>query len=148
MNGLGLLVGHLLGDYILQDDWQAANKANPWTGLSGDKWCARTGGDFLAYWTAYRKWWVGHLACALHCTLYTLAVWACAFWWMPWWGPAVCWLAHFPVDRWRLARAFMRWTNHEKFATGPLAPWSIVVVDNTIHLVVLFAIGLAAGGAA
>lgn len=152
MTGLGLLIGHLLGDYILQDDWLAANKTNPHPGPEPKIPSCFSGVDFPAEvkafeerCSAYRR---GHLACALHCTLYTLAVWACSFWWLPWWGLLTCWLAHFPVDRWRLARVFMRWTNHEKFATGPLAPWSIIVVDNTIHLLVLFAIGLAAGGAA
>jgi hypothetical protein len=117
MEGLGLLLGHLIGDYILQDDWQAANKTSPAP--------------------------IGHVACTLHCTLYTLAVWLCSFWWMPWWGLAICWLAHFPVDRWRLARVLMRWTNHEAFATGPLSPWSIILTDNIVHLAVLFGIGVA-----
>lgn len=113
MNGFGLLVGHLLGDYVFQNDWQAANKTK------------------------------SSMACAVHCFLYTLAVWLCACWWLPWWGVATCWLAHFPVDRFGLAR---RWMIHvsgqEKFATGALAPWSVIVVDNTFHLSVLFVIGL------
>lgn len=110
MDGFGLLVGHLLGDYVLQDDWQAVNKTR------------------------------SSLACAVHCTLYTLAVWLCSFWWLPWWGLLVCWLAHFPLDRWRLARRWMS-LRQEAFATGPLSPWSVVVVDNTLHLLTLFLIG-------
>jgi hypothetical protein len=155
--GLGLLVGHLIGDYILQDDWQAANKTNPWPGWQpqdSKNLYMQDGGvrqgdkntlEFAAWWLMRNDWWKGHLACTIHCTLYTLAVWFCSFWWMPLWGLAVCWLAHWPIDRWRLARHFMRWTNHEKFATGPLSPWSIIVVDNAIHLATLFVIGLIAG---
>lgn len=110
MDGFGLLVGHLLGDYVLQDDWQAENKTR------------------------------SSVACAIHCSLYTLAIWLCSFWWLPWWGVALCWLAHFPVDRWRLARRWMSF-RQEAFATGIFAPWSIIVVDNTLHLLVLFLIG-------
>jgi hypothetical protein len=114
MDAFGLLVGHLCGDYLFQDDWQAANKTS------------------------------STMACAVHCTLYTLAVWIWSFWWMPWWGLLLCWLAHFPLDRWRLARRAMRF-RHEGFATGALSPWSIIVVDNTLHLLTLFGIALLAG---
>lgn len=115
MESLGLLCGHLIGDYIVQNDWMAANKTT-------------------------RTW-----PCVVHCTCYTLAVWACSFWWMPWWGLGVCWLAHFPIDRFRLARWWMVNVSGQKaFATGPLSPWSIIVVDNVFHLGTLFMLGLAA----
>ena len=112
MDGFFLLLGHLLGDYVLQNDWQAANK------------------------------WRSSAACTVHCLLYTLAVWACSFWWLPWWGPVVCFLAHWPIDRFRLAGRWMALVGQERFATGPLAPWSIIVVDNVGHLLTL---GLIAG---
>ena len=32
----------------------------------------------------------------------------------------------------------MRWTRHEAFATGPLAPWSVIITDNTLHLLQLW----------
>lgn len=149
MDGLGLLVGHLFGDYILQDDWQASNKSNPYPGPGPKLPSPLSDRDYPAEikaWedgmAAYHR---GHLAYFVHCTLYTLAVFACSFWWMPWWGLVACWLAHFPVDRWRLARTFMKYTNHEKFATGLLAPWSVIVVDQCFHLLTLFLIALAAG---
>ena len=115
MDGFLLLLGHMLGDYVLQNDWQAKSKTT------------------------------SSVHCAVHCTLYTLAVWACSFWWMPWWGLAVCWLAHFPVDRFRLARRWMSLVGQEAFATGPFSPWSIIVVDNVGHLVVLALIAATAG---
>lgn len=118
MEGLGLLVGHLLGDYILQDDWMARHK---------------TSVSFI---------------CFLHCLLYTWAVWACSFWWMPLWGLAVCLAVHFPIDRWCLAKKWMdNVSGQSAFASGPLAPWSIVVVDNTFHVLTLFIIGLVHFGA-
>jgi hypothetical protein len=143
MEGLGLLVGHLLGDYILQNDWMAANKTGPGPEPNIDnplrflttehrEWCER--------------WEISFYACTIHCLLYTLAVWACSFWWMPWWGLAVCFAAHWPIDRFRLARLWMVHVSGQKdFATGPLAPWSVIVVDNTLHLLTLYAIGLLAG---
>lgn len=116
MTGFFLLLGHLIGDYVVQNDWMAANKTT------------RT------------------LPCLVHCLLYTLAVWACSFWWMPWWGLAVCFALHFPVDRWRLAVWWMKNVSGQKaFATGPLAPWSFIVVDNVGHLIVLGLIAAAAG---
>jgi hypothetical protein len=86
------------------------------------------------------------LACLVHCTLYTLAVWLFAMAWMPLWGLAACWLAHFAIDRYGLAGWWMRnVSNQGGFATGMFAPWSVVVVDNIFHLLTLYLIALAAG---
>lgn len=150
MNGLGLLLGHLVGDFVLQTDWLAANKSNPIWGLphhiascesevSGGMVQCQIEND-----EGIRAEWVGHAACTIHCLLYTLAVALFAFWWMPWWGYIICFAAHWPVDRFRLARIFMKWTWHESFATGPLSPWSIIITDNVIHLIVLFVLGMLA----
>ena len=125
MDGFGLLVGHLIGDYILQNDWMASNKSNAFDPKRQD--CM----------THER---IGHLSCTVHCVLYTLAVWACSFWWMPWWGILVCFLAHWLIDRYRFAAWWMRTvSNQEYFASPdhPMFPWSIVVVDNTFHLLTL-----------
>ena len=107
------LIGHLVGDYILQNDRQAANKFK-------------------------NSWW-----CLLHVSLYTLAVigllslhdWR---WLNPAW-PALVAVPHFLMDRFRLARHWMTFNGQEAFATNAMAPWSIVVVDNVIHLVCLYA---------
>lgn len=114
MEGLGLLIGHLLGDYVFQNDWQAQNKTT--------------------------KTW----PCVVHCLLYTLAVLLCSFWWFPLWAVLLTGLIHFPIDRWRLARKWMTLNGQEGFASGPLSPWSIIVVDNTIHLLTLYLLGLVA----
>lgn len=61
---------------------------------------------------------------------------------MPMWGLAVCFLAHWPIDRFRLAGRWMRNVSGQKaFATGLLSPWSIIVVDNVAHVATLFVIG-------
>jgi hypothetical protein len=62
---------------------------------------------------------------------------------MPWWGLAVCFACHFPVDRWKLAGWWMRNVSGQAvFASGALSPWSIVAVDNTFHLLTLFVIAM------
>lgn len=120
MEGFGLLVGHLLGDYWpLQNDWIAANKTN--------------------------KGWIGNYSCTLHCILYTLSIWLFSYKWMPWWGLLTCFLAHWPIDRFRIARKLMDWTGQKEFAKGVFSPWSIIVVDNTLHLLTLYIIAIIAG---
>ena len=49
------LIGHLVGDYLLQTDWQAGNKKSP--GL------------------------IGWLACLSHCLVWTLSVLLFTGWW-------------------------------------------------------------------
>lgn len=110
MEAFALIMGHLIGDYIYQSDYQAANKTT------------------------------NSVACLVHCLCYTLAVWSHSFWWMPWWGLVICFVSHFIMDRWRLARVLMKYNYQEAFATGPLAPWSIILVDNIIHLETLLLI--------
>ncbi len=143
MESLGLVVGHLIGDYIVQNDWMAANKGIP---HPGEKPLENEPMSSALWAMDCERWHIGHFACFTHCLCYTLAVWACSFWWMPWWGLAVCFVVHFPIDRFRLAGWWMRNVSGQKaFADGPLSPWSIIVVDNTIHLATLFVIGVASG---
>src|SRR5437660_1684989 len=148
MEGFGLLVGHLVGDFIIQSDYLAKNKVNPYCGSMPD-WnrlpdesivlgSSRETMEKVDIWKAKKhRWIVGHIACTIHCFLYTLAVWIFSFLWMPWWGLLLCFLTHWPIDRFRLARKLMTVMHQEEFATGPLAPWSVIVVDNTLHLCVL-----------
>lgn len=165
LEGFGLLIGHLVGDYVFQDDWQAANKANPHPGpepCPHEVWVTssmppapedqqwRDSEDERDRRLArQRVWWhenddyrIGHLACLLHCVLYTFAIWLGAFWWIGWRGLLVVFIMHFIQDRWSWARTLMRWTRHEAFATGKLAPWSVVVFDGALHLVVLYLVAL------
>lgn len=111
MNTLLLaIIGHLVGDYLLQNDWMALNKKK------------RT------------------LPCAVHCGLWTLAVCVFAGWWACWvplvlfaahfaqdrTGLVVWWMTR--VNR------------QAQFVSGPCAPWSIIVVDNVWHIVSLYAV--------
>jgi len=149
MDGFFLLAGHLVGDYVVQNDWQAANKTNPHPGPKPRyaRWKAE---DWDGYESRQKAWLTGHLACTVHCLLYTLAVWACSFWWMPWWGLAVCFVAHWFIDRFRLAGRWMRNVSGQKqFAANfspPNLPWGVIVVDNTFHLLTLGLIHSLSGG--
>jgi len=186
MEGFYLLCAHLLGDFILQNDWMASNKTAPHPGpdpcpnlrqpgkseeypgpysLDADPLDREGFGkalvernekiaNYKVQWNAYRlglqlraqwiekqdKWWTGNFACALHCLIYTLAVWAMSYWWVTPLGLAVCFAAHYMIDRYRLVRPWMTLMGQEAFLMGPLAPWSSIVVDNTLHLLTLAAI--------
>lgn len=142
LEGMGLIVGHLVGDYILQNDWMAKNKTNPHPGHKPYPTESITLG--YEYLKNRRSYWLGHLACSTHCWAYTLAVWAFSYWWMPWWGLMIMGMVHFPIDRWRLAKVWMEKVAGQSYFASkehPLYPWSIVVVDNTFHIVTLFIVG-------
>ena len=109
--GFSLLCGHLVGDYLFQNDWQALHKRN------------------------------NTVRCLIHCALYTFAVWLFTFSWITPLGLAICFVAHFLFDRFGLARRYMSLVGQEQFATGPCSPWSIIVVDNTFHILTLYLIG-------
>ncbi len=104
------IIGHLVGDYLLQNDWMALNKKKH------------------------------TLHCAVHCTLWTLAVCAFTGWWMPL-AIAVLWVTHFAQDRTQIILYWMTKINRQpKFAEPPMSPWSIIVVDNVWHIVALWVV--------
>lgn len=101
------IIGHLVGDYLLQNDWMALNKKN------------------------------ASLPCAVHCFLWSCAVCLFAGW------NCVAWLflfvTHFIQDRTDIVFWWMTMISRQRqFATGPCAPWSIIVVDNVWHIVTLW----------
>jgi hypothetical protein len=161
VNGLGLLVGHLIGDYVSQNDWQArwksarrgAMNAYEWDRLIGPPPDPITnvkrheGEPGFCKSLRVRVWrhWRPSVACTTHCLLYTFAVWCCSADWMTWWGVLICFAAHWPIDRWGMARKLMTLNGQEYFAIGPLSPFSIIIVDNTLHLLTLYLIAVACG---
>lgn len=107
------LMGHLIGDYLLQDDWMALNKKR------------------------------SSFACLVHCLLYTAAVGLATRW--PLWTIPVIFATHFAQDRTNFIVWFMQHKNQRQFAAPPMAPWSIIVVDNVLHMCVLWALSLVVG---
>ena len=134
-----LLLGHLVGDYLLQNEWMAMNKS--------------------------KNTWIGWLSATIHCILYTLAV--CLFMqnFDPIWF-VVVFLSHFPIDKFSLAEKYMhyikgkgmkdyvlkdKWMDDLTYAPKPQFNLnrydmleggftSIVytITDNTIHLVLMY----------
>lgn len=108
----GAIIGHLVGDYLLQNDWMAKNKTSD------------------------------SLVCAVHCTLWTAAVAEFGqIGDLTGWSALVVglWLfgTHFLLDRFRLAPKSMRYTGQLEFFKQ-FAPWAGVMVDNTWHLVTIW----------
>jgi hypothetical protein len=104
------IVAHFIGDYLLQNDYLAQNKK--------------------------KSSWV----CGAHCLLYGLATFLCL---LPSGAsfaiaPVVA-LLHFPIDRWQFVPFYMRYYGQNDFAKPPCFPWSVFWVDNTMHLLVLWA---------
>lgn len=114
---VGALVGHLVGDYLLQNDWMALHKKD--YGL------------------------VGEFRCAVHCVLWTVAVCVFAGWsLLPHVGsfylPIILFVTHFAQDRGQLVARWMDAIGQKQFRTGPCAPWSSIVVDNVWHIVTIY----------
>ncbi|MCX6779101.1 MAG: DUF3307 domain-containing protein [Candidatus Magasanikbacteria bacterium] len=120
-----IFLGHLVGDYFLQNKKMAWMKSErSWTGF----------------------WW-----CTLHCLIYTLSV--CLFLWTI--DPLIItlvFLSHWPIDRWSLANYWLKliggrdyvaaWLSQEKWRELDIAFSCIVytAADNTLHLVLLWGI--------
>jgi hypothetical protein len=120
------LVAHMVGDYLLQTDWQARNKRG---GLSGG--------------TAFR-------ALVTHVTTYTLAfvpalIWVAdeldAGWALL--GAALIFLPHFVIDDGRVVREYLA---HVKRADG-FDIGLAASVDQSFHILSLFLVALLIGNA-
>lgn len=95
-------------------------------------WLAHLIGDYIIQtdWMATKKR-VSSVHCLIHAVSYLLPFLLCN---IPALALVLIGSEHFVQDRFGLARLFMRYTDHEEFATGALAPWSVVVTDNILHL--------------
>ena len=116
-----LLLGHLAGDYLLQNDWMAKNKAD---------------NDLM-----------GWLAAFIHCIIYTLAV--CLFMWnfqLIW--MVVVFSSHFFIDKFAFGKWYlkhikgMELDDYRGQYYGELhAGFTAViytVTDNTMHLILMW----------
>lgn len=96
------IYAHLIGDYILQNDWMAANKKK-------DK----------------------GLACLVHVATYMIPFFFCGLTSVQLF--MIAW-QHFMIDR----TYFVIWscsiTGRRNFMKPPMAPWSIILMDNIYHI--------------
>lgn len=109
------IVGHLVGDYLLQNDWMALNKK---------KQC---------------------LPLLVHVVLWTQSVMLFTGWmFLPWQQRlaviVILTFTHAVQDHTDVVTKWMDLIGQRQFRTGPCTPWSIIVVDNVWHIVTLWAV--------
>ena len=116
-----MLLGHLCGDYLLQNGYLAKNKSN----------------NDLAGW----------LAAFIHCILYTFSV--CLFMWnfhLIWIAVVFC--SHFFIDKFAFGKWYLkhikglemddyRWEYHGELTAGFTAV-VYTITDNTMHLILMW----------
>jgi len=130
-----LLLGHLVGDYLLQNEFLALNKS--------------------------KNTRIGWLAASIHCLVYTLAV--CLFMWnFDWFWIIIVFLSHFLIDKFGLAELYMtkikgfglkdyidninsdtRWhyisnSKGNRILKGGFTAVVYTITDNTMHLVLMW----------
>lgn len=108
------LVGHLVGDYLAQNDWMAKNKKKAGS--------------------------AGAIPCTVHCLIWSFCVILFAGWMDKPIVAAVLFMTHYIQDNTNLVRRWMSLIGQDEFAGPPLGPWSIIVVDNVWHIVTLYLI--------
>lgn len=110
---MGIILGHMIGDYLLQSDWMAINKKN--------------------------KGFKGLIACIIHCIIWTISVYTLGF--LNTHSLIIflmLFVSHFILDR----TSFVKWyCNKTRIMPNP-AFWKIILVDNTLHLTMVYLIYL------
>lgn len=109
-----ILLPHLMGDFLLQNQWMADNKQK------------------------------SSLACAVHCLVYTLCYYAWFLATIGVVGYLVIFATHFVIDRFGLALVWMRcygvgFRNGRPIDNPNLLISLRIVVDNTMHLLINYA---------
>lgn len=109
------IIGHLVGDYLLQNDWMAIEKKrNPMVAtLHSVVWSMSV--MMFSGWGEIQEW-------------HGLVVFSCLV------------TPHFVQDHTMIVHWWMKLIGQEQFAKPPLAPWSVIVVDNVWHIVTLWSV--------
>jgi hypothetical protein len=110
-----VLAGHLLGDWVVQTDWQAANKARSWSAMAQ---------HMVGY----------HLTLALAVALARWPGWTHGVGWRMASLLGVSLVTHAFIDRRWPVRRLMVATGSEAFAD---TTWGIFVVDQALHISIL-----------
>jgi Protein of unknown function (DUF3307) len=118
---LVLLAGHLLGDWVAQSDWQAANKTHSWAALTAHVASYHLIVGLLLLTPVLRDDWpAGKALAALTVSAITHAV----------------------IDRRWPVRALLRAAGSPEFAT---VQWGVIAVDQALHLFILAMLALLLG---
>jgi hypothetical protein len=118
---LVLLAGHLLGDWVAQTDWQAANKTRSWAALATHVASYHLIVGLLLLIPVLRDGWPAGKALAV------LTVSAST---------------HAVIDRRWPVRALLRAAGSPGFAT---VEWGVIAVDQALHLFILAMLALLLG---
>lgn len=99
-----LFMAHLIGDYLLQNDWMAQNKKK------------------------------STFHCLVHIITYMIPFLFLGFH-LSWVQFILIAIQHFITDRTMIVYKFMLWKGQPIFASEPMYPWSVIVMDNILHIV-------------
>lgn len=108
MDLLSAIIGHLVGDYLLQFDYIAENKKK------------------------------SKFVCLFHCLIWTSLVVSFGQVYNIW-AITILFLTHYIQDSGTIIQKYMNFMGQKNFAKPPLAPWSVIVVDNVWHIVTIWA---------
>jgi hypothetical protein len=115
-----VLAAHLIGDWIVQTDWQAANKADSW-------------------WAMFNHMAGYHLTLGIALLVGDINA---TGWWKGLAILGISWATHSVIDRRWPVVWIMRHTRSEGFSE---LPWARMVVDQVLHLsILLIAVGVIA----
>lgn len=103
---MNYLIAHLVGDYLIQNDWMALNKKK------------------------------SSFVCFVHSITYLIPF---LFLNLTWWQILLIGSQHFIQDRTNFVSWFMEIKGSKLFRDN-MSPWSIIITDNTIHLLFIFLI--------
>lgn len=123
-----LLLGHLVGDYLLQNNWMALNK--------------------------HKNDIQGWLTCTVHCVLYTISVCLIMQVWTVEWI-AIVFISHFVIDKFGLTDKYLKLIRGRSVSVfvedtkkiyldsflaikAGFTCFVYAVVDNTIHILILY----------
>jgi len=122
---ISIVLGHFVGDYLLQTERMAKVKTV--------------------------KFKQGILACVIHCIIYTLSICVLSWHFSPMFMSLV-FLSHYPIDRWSLGEKWLKLIKGRNIKQSFYSELSYrdidlsfsvlvyTVVDNTIHLLLLWGI--------
>ena len=101
------LIAHLIGDYLLQNDWMAKGKR------------------------------VSSSICTVHVFAYMTPFF---FIGLSWWQLSLIAVQHWVQDRTHIIVLTLRVTGKGDLIKTPMAPWSIIVIDNIWHIVWIYCV--------